>query len=218
MRTLAITGDVDRDRREVISAMLYPRDEALRAAYVLRNRIEDLARQGKPLTLSPLGARGLLDLPSRAEVQAAADAGIRHGVVAGSLLLLVYAQWQRKDPEPSLRSALRFYREWTLGKKYGDGKPMKYSDVQLRAYFSDAAPAAHLWAAFELLKLEGERKRRTAFHSDLPRLLGLARNLEDFATGFVPKRTKLKKPVIERAQILSIPNNIEPLAPRHRLL
>ena len=128
---------------------------------------------------------------------------------------MMYEQCRTQKPEPSMRAALRRYRAWSVGKKYGDGKALKYSDMQLRHYFAEAALAAHLWAAFRLLRTIKDRGKsyNAAFTpKGMPYFLGIARELQEFAATFVPKRTKPAKPVVNRQNMFLVPASIEPIA------
>lgn len=206
--TLAITGDFERTRDVVIAAMCFPSNAVNRTAYCLRN---DLARRcacEDDVKLPATELQRVLDLPSRVELRLASEAGVKHGTVAGDLLAVIYEQWRSGRPEPSMRSAIKFYRCWSVGKKYGDGEAMKYSDMQLRRYFANAAPAAHLWAAFRLTP--HLRDNKSSFARDgLPKLLAAAKRIQDFATTFVPKRAKPAKPIIDGSTMLKVPEHIE---------
>ena len=210
--TLQIGSDFEAAKVEVIGAMVYPRDERLRAAYTLRNAWSRRLGGDPGAIASTDEVQALLDLPSRRELRLEADKGVRTGTVAGDLLALIYEQSRIGAPEPSMRSALKRYAKWSIGKKYGDGGLLKYSDGQLRDYFCASSPSAHLWAGFRLLKIiedEGA-SYRTAFEPQgLPLLLGIARSVQDFAESFVPKRTKPAKPIVNGADLHRVPNNID---------
>jgi hypothetical protein len=137
--------------------------------------------------------------------------------VAGDLLVAMYEDWRMEEPRPSMRSALKRYRAWSVGRRYGDGEALKYSDMQLRRYFAEAAPAAHLWAASRLLQAhkDGGKAFRAAFtRNGMPYLLGLARELQEFGATFIPKGTKPPKPVLARRDLLLIPDEIAPVKPK----
>lgn len=213
---LDISGDYERTKAVVIAAMLFPRQADFRQAYCLRNEWDARVGNGTEFTLTSDELQALLDLPSRKELKLGAEIGTKQGAVAGDLLCKIYEQWRYAAPEPSMRSALKGYRSWAPGKKYGDGTPLKYSDMQLRHYFAEAAPAAHLWAAFRWqLHMNGGKRNRTAFTSDgLPALLGVARELQEFAATFVPKRVNPAKPVVERHDMLQIPAHVVRITPK----
>jgi hypothetical protein len=210
--TLKIGSDFEIAKVEVIGAMLYPRDERLRAAYTTRNAWSRRIGSDLNTTASAVEVQTLLDLPSRRELSDAADKGVKTGTVAGDLLALIYEQWRMGAPEPSMRDALERYPKWSIGKKYGDGEPLKYSDMQLRRFFEASCPSAHLWAAHRLLQRitdDGE-SYRTAFDPEgLPILLGVARSVQDFAGSFTPKRTKPAKPIVDGANLHRVPDHIE---------
>jgi len=207
--TLSITTDFESTQAEVMSAMLFPRNDAYRVGYCIRNRWEGRLQLGDQITAGTSDVQTLLNLPSREEFSVAAESGTKRGNVAGDLLNLVYQDWRLNKPEPSLRAALRDYPKWSLGKTYGDGSALLYSNQQLRRYFADAEPAAHLWAAFRLLNCAKERDAFTP--AVLPLLLGVARDIQDFATTFIPKRTKPAKPVIDADTLLLIPGHVQPI-------
>lgn len=211
---LSITGDFESSKDAVIAAMLFPRCEAYSVGYCHRMLWRRRLQASGPDTASALDIQAILDAPSRAELRIAAADGVKRGSVAGDLLAMLYEDWRLKKPEPSIRSALRHYRKWSLGKRYGDGTALLYSDAQLRAFFDKAKPAAHLWAAFRLLNAVTDRGKRyrTAFTRDgMPYFLGVAREMQDFATTFVPKRTKPPKPVVDADTLLQIPAHIAPI-------
>lgn len=210
--TLQVGSDFEAAKVEVIGAMLYPRDERLRAAYTLRNAWARRIGSDLGATASAGEIQALLDLPSRRELSVEADKGVKTGTVAGDLLALIYEQSRIGAPEPSMRSSLKRYPKWSIGKRYGDGEPLKYSDGQLRYYFCASSPSAHLWAGFRLLKNikdDGE-SYRTAFDPEgMPLLLGVARSVQDFAESFIPKRTKPAKPIVNGADLHKVPNHID---------
>lgn len=209
--TLKIGPDFEAAKVEVIGAMLYPRDERLRAAYKLRNAWSRRIGSDPGATASAGEVQTLLDLPSRRELSDGADEGVKTGTVAGDLLALIYEQSRIGSPEPSLRDALKRYQQWAIGRKYGDGEPLKYSDMQLRRYFHTSSPSAHLWAGLRLLKRFKDcgKSYRTAFEPQgLPLLLGVARSVQDFAECFIPQRTKPPKPIVCDADLHRVPDHI----------
>lgn len=221
MVVLPITSDFESTKYIVIGAMLYPSNPDFRASYCLRNRWVELTEKNTNHTLSSIEVRDLLNAASRQELNQAADAGIKQGTVAGDLLALIYEHWSLDRDQPSLRKALSQYREHAVGKKYGDGEALKYSDMQLRAYFEAAAPAAHLWAAYRLLKKFKDRGKayKTAFEVEgMPLLLGVAKELQDFATTYIPKGTKPAKPIIDAQDMLLLPETITPIVLTLRVL
>jgi hypothetical protein len=214
MPLLSLTDDFQADRDALIAAMLFPSSEAYRTGYLVRRQWERRVVEGGNLTVSTSDAKNLLDAPSRAEMRDEARDGTKRGTVAGDLLSLIYVDWRRRQPEPSLRSALLRYREWAIGRKYGDSSPLLYSDAQLRRYLCQAEPSAHLWAALRLLKRvdDGEESYRAAFsRHGMMFFLGVARELQDFATTFVPKRAKPPKPVVAASTLFQIPVKVSPI-------
>ena len=221
MADLQITSDFEATKCAVIGAMLYPKNADFRASYGLRNRWEVLTAQDAQHTLSSSAMRDLLNAASRQELREAADSGAKQGAVAGDLLSLMYEQWRLDKPWPSMRSALSHYKEFALGKEYGDGEALKYSDMQLRRYFEASAPSVHLWAAYRLLKNVKDRGKayKTAFTAEgMPYFLQVAKELQDFATTYIPKGTKPAKPIIHAADLLLLPETILPIRLEIRVL
>lgn len=221
MVVLQITNDFETTKYTVIGAMLYPSNPDFRASYSLRNSLLELTKKNTNLTLSSIDVRDLLNTASRQELSEAAVAGTKQGTVAGDLLSLIYEHWRWDRDQPSLRKALSQYREFAVGKKYGDGEALKYSDMQLRVYFEAAAPSAHLWAAHRLLKNTKDRGKayKTAFTAEgMPLLLGVAKELQDFATTYIPKGTKPAKPIIGRQDMLLLPETVAPIKLPFRVL
>lgn len=214
MAVLQITEDFESTKNVVIGAMLFPQNADLRMSYCLRNRWTAIATQDKQHTLSSSDLHELLNAASRQELSDAADVGTKQGTVAGDLLGLIYEQWRLDRDQPSMRKALSKYREFAVGKKYGDGEALKYSDQQLRVYFEAAAPSAHLWAAHRLLRKIKDRGKsyKYAFTAEgMPLLLGVAKELQDFAITFIPKGTKPAKSIIEARDMLVLPETIAPI-------
>ena len=221
MAVLQITNDFESTKNVVIGAMLYPKNADWRMSYCLRNRWTTLAAQDTQHTLSASDVSDLLNGASRQELREAADAGTKQGTVAGDLLGLIYEQWRLDGDQPSMRKALSQYRKFAVGRKYGDGEALKYSDQQLRVYFEAAAPSAHLWAAHRLLKNIKDRGKayKIAFTVEgMPLLLGVAKELQDFATTYIPKGTKPAKPIICAQDMLLLPETITPVELPFRVL
>ena len=213
---LEVSADFESTRRAVIAAMIFPRDETLRAAYCLRNKWADKIDAAPEFRLSAGEIQALLSLPSRASLSELAVDGTKHGTVAGDLLNLIYEQWRLGKPGASLRGALKRYRGWAVGNTYGDATPLKYSDMQLRRYFEAATPSAHLWAALRLLKAfkDNGQSYKAAFTKEgMPTFLGVAAEIQSFATTFIPTATKPPKPVLDRRDLLLIPSLITPIKP-----
>ena len=117
--------------------------------------------------------------------------------------------------EPSFGKAVDHYKGFAPGLKYGDGEALKYSEQTLRNYFSEFASVAHLWAAFRLN--QGPYKYvndpRDVFHKPeaMRTFLGVAKSLGEFATTFIPKRTKPPLTVIPDSILIALPDEIAPV-------
>jgi len=221
MPTLQVTSDFMATKLNVLAAMLFPQDTHLRESYFLRNYWSERTQMEGLHTLTSVELQNLLSASSGKELCDAAADGTRQGTVAGDLLALIYEQWRVNAKQPSLRKALIQYKKFALGQKYGDGQALKYSDMQLRTYFKAALPSAHLWGAYRLLKKikDPERAFKTAFQPEgLPRLLGVAKELEDFATTFIPKGTKPAKPIISKQDMFLLPVETTPISLTFKML
>jgi len=214
MVELHITSDFEITKHTVVGAMLFPRNADFRASYFLRNCWSARADNDEHHKLSSSEVRDFLNMSSRQELSEASIIGTKQGTVAGDLLGQIYEQWRLGKAWPSMRGALSRYREFAVGKKYGNGEALKYSDMQLRAYFEAAAPSAHLWGAYRLLMIIKDRRKahKTAFTAEgMPLLLGVAKELQDFATTYIPKGTKPAKPIISLQDMLRLPETITPI-------
>ena len=211
---LPITSDYEATKNIIIGAMLFPRDADLRISYRLRNRWAPLVTHDAVHTILSADLRDFLNSASRKELSEAAIVGTKRGTVAGDLLNLIYEESQCGKPWPSMRAALLRYRKFAINKSYGDGDSLKVSDQQLRTYFEAAAPSAHLWAALRLLKNIKDRGKsyKAAFTAEgMPLLLGVAKELQDFAIAHVSKGTKSAKPTISMQDMLLLPETIAPV-------
>lgn len=215
METLEIAGD-GYDGGRVLAWMIFPRSLDLRRHHLAREMAErevaNAAERGSQVLIETSLVRALLDGPGRAEMGELAKEATKRGTVTGDLLNLVYEMSARGADEPSFSKALAEYKAFAPGKRYGDGEPLKYSEQTLRTYFDDFRCVAHLWGAFRLnagpyAYLEQPAKLFSN-DSSLREFLGVAKGLADFATTFVPKRTKPAVAVIERDDLVHIPDSI----------
>lgn len=218
---LDLTGGIEDARIIVVAALSFPRQPELRAAYVTRNRFEHKLLEDADATFGPDAIRELLNLPSRRELQDAAERNATCGHAAGDLLTLVYESYLTDRRCLSERAAIRKYATWAIGKKDGQFAPLKYSPSQLRAHFHSAKPAVHLWAALRLFMTGRTRTEAQVIclsNEGLPSFLGVAKAIQLFATTFVPNRASNEAVLVEAIDLLLVPDAIPATTPILTLL
>lgn len=215
MNELQLVRD-GRDTARVTAWMYYPRSEELRCLHVERVELEDIAAAAKdgasPIEVRADALRRLLAGPGRAEIDHLRTEAAKQGNVAGDLLHLIYQMHQRSGEEPSLSKALKAYQDFSLTAKYGDKTPLKRAEQTLRDCFEAFAPSAHLWAAYRLngpFPYFDPKAGLLTTDDGLSHLLGVAKAVGEFATTFVPKRTRPAKPVIDPDTLVRIHDSID---------
>jgi hypothetical protein len=214
MESLELFGD-GMDGGRAMAWMLFPADAALREHHMAREVAEQACKEAaasETISIAPQTLLALLDGPGGLEMKRLAAEATKRGTVAGDLLHLLYEMHARGVDEPSFGKALEHYKRFAPGLTYGDGEALKYSEQTLRTYFDEFRSVAHLWAAWRLntgpyAYLPDPRQ---VFHdaSSLQTFLGVAKGVADFATTFIPKRTKPPRPVIEINDLIAIPESI----------
>jgi len=215
LQTIDLLGD-GLDGGRVMAWMLFPNDPEMRHVHFAREIVEQSLLGGKTqdslVTVPAWMLRALLDGEGRKAAKAAAANATKQGTVAGDLLALIYEMHARDMPEPSFGKAVEHYKAFALGLKYGDGEALKYSEQTLRNYFNAFESVSHLWAAFRLNMGPHAYTAdpRDIFHKpdSLTQFLGVAKAVGEFATTFIPKRTKPPRPVLDVEKMVCIPNNI----------
>lgn len=214
MNEIRLLGD-GKDVARITAWMYYPRNEELRQLHMERFEMRSAlseAPDGSPLIQVRRDTLlRLLDGPGRNEISELQVEAVKQGTAAGDLLHLIYQMHQRGADEPSLGKALKEYQAFSLGPKYGDKTPLKRSEQTLRDCFEAFAPSAHIWAAFRLngpfpYVDDPAHLFETAEGRD--RFLGVAKALGEFASTFVPKRTRPAKPVIDPLVMVRISDSI----------
>lgn len=223
MEQLELVGD-GLDGGRLLAWMLFPHNRQLRQVHFVRELVkqEYIAEGGsdKQVTLPTWMLQTLLDGPSDAEMVQLAAESTKRGTVAGDLLGLIYEMHVRGVMEPSFGKAIKRYKEFALGLKYGDGDALKYSEQTLRNYFNEFANVAHFWAAFRLNQgpYAFTEDSREVFHVETSflKFLGVSKSIGSFAASFIPKRTKPPHPVIDQAQIVRVPDSVPSLTLRFK--
>lgn len=218
LQTLDLKND-GLDGGRTMARMLFPSRPDLRKIHFVREFVEQEVMSGKAddmaVKLPTWMLRTLLDSPGKDETKSLAAEATKRGTVAGDLLALIYEMQARHVGEPSFGKAVDHYKGFALGRKYGDGEALKYSEQTLRNYFDEFASVAHLWAAFRLNQgpYAYTEDARSVFHSpkDFLTFLGIAKDVGRFAESFIPKRTKPLRPVIDGEILVQIPADVLPV-------
>jgi hypothetical protein len=207
---LLLAGD-GLDPGIVLGWMLFPYSQELRELYLARNQIARLIDAcGPDESISvPAGMmERILAGPGRKEFGDLAAESTKKGTVAGDMLALMMEQDHFGRPA-SKEVAVRLYSKFALGKKYGDGKPLKYSRATLLTYLDEYASVSHLWAAHRLNQFSPKPVDVFGTRKSLAVFLGVAKTLGNFANTYIPARVKPKAPLIPKSKILAIPDDIE---------
>ena len=215
METLELLGD-GLDGERVMAWMLFPNEQDLRRAHIVRKMlIDSYIRDRIPsdqVKVPVCVLQSMLDGPSQYELHNRAVEATKQGTVAGDLLALIYEMHLRGVEEPSFGKAIANYKKFALGRRYGDRGALKRSEATLRRYFDSFESVAHLWAALRLNQgpYPYTSVKSDVFHSPegLQAMLGVAKAVGEFATKFIPKRTKPSKPVISLGTLVKIPEEI----------
>ena len=216
MQKIELMGD-SLDIGRVMAWMLFPNDQNMRLVHVAREIVEQSLLSGKAqdslVTVPAWALKALLCGEGKKATEVAAVEATKQGTVAGDLLALIYEMYVREMAEPSFGKAIEQYKGFALGLKYGDGDALKYSEQTLRNYFDEFEAVSHLWAAFRLNTgpYAYTTDPRDIFRKSeaLTLFLGVAKALGEFATGFIPKRTKPPRTVLDVKKMLQIPDHIQ---------
>jgi hypothetical protein len=216
---IQLLGDGD-DPGRIRAWMYFPSSELLRQQYLMWHQIRRTCKEGDGDLQVSLSASLMLQLiegPGLKEFKSLTEDAVRQGTVAGDLLNLIFEMYARGWDEPSFGKAIERYKEFGLGGTYKDGSPLKYSEHTLRTCFTNYSAVAHIWAALRLNWGPfpyADDPHEVLVRPDLvAEFLGRARLLGDFATTFVPKRTKSEKPVINPDILVRVPDNFAPICP-----
>jgi hypothetical protein len=99
--------------------------------------------------------------------------------------------------------ALHVARSYAETATYGDGSKMERSANKMREYWGTFKSVAHFWAALRLNQACPFMARERI--SDMPAFLEVAEGVMQFATSFVPKRTRPPVPVVDPACVWASP-------------
>lgn len=203
------------DMARTLAWMIFPKSEIHRKQHLARTiawaACEDTNSNGE-IVLSAAAMKEILVGPGKVEMEEMAAEAAKRGTVAGDLLTLIYKMNAGGHSEPSFGKAIEQYKSFALGLKYGDGESLKYSEETLRTYFKDYASVSHLWAAFRFNQgpYFFAKDPRDVFRTDkaFVDFLGVAKSIAQFASTFIPKRTKPPKPIVSLEVFLQIPEEI----------
>lgn len=214
---LNLLGDGN-DPGRVQALMYFPTSPEIQQQFLVRHICKRACDDGEANTEVSLRVgylRDLIEGPGFLEMKLQVEAAVKRGSVAGDLLHLVYEMHARGVPEPSFGKAIDEYKKFALGRKYGDGEALKYSERMLRLYFAEYESVAHIWAAFRLNRgpYKYTEHPEDVFGSPamFQKFLGVAKAIGDFAASFIPKRTKPAKSVISPEILVRIPDGIPPV-------
>lgn len=195
--------------------MNFPASREIQRQYFIRHVVKKACDEGgtdEEVCLRAGLLKELIEGPGFFEMKDMTAEATKRGSVAGDLLHLIYEMHARDLDEPSFGKAIEEYKRFALGGKYGDGEALKYSEQTLRTYFAEYAPVAHLWAAFRLNwgPYAYAKHPQDVFGSPemFRTFLGVAKAIGEFASTFVPKRTRPAKPVIDPEALAKIPAEI----------
>jgi hypothetical protein len=199
--------DVDR----IFAILYFPNDPNLREQY-LTHQLAEKALEGEPqadsFEINRYALNLLIEAPSHSEFKRLATEATKQGNVAGDLLLLVYEMSRYGVAEPSLNKAIKRYKVFALGKKYGNGDALKYSEQTIRDYWKECQPVAHLWGAFRAARLlYGKNVFRA--ENNFQKYLGMAKGLQEFIFTHTASRDKAARKLIEPEILLALPSHID---------
>jgi hypothetical protein len=211
-KSIKLAGD-HTDVDQIFAILYFPNDPILREQY-FTHRLAEKALEGEPsadsFPINRYALHLLIDAPSHAEFKKLATEATKRGNVAGDLLLSVDEQVRYGVPEPSLNKAIKRYKQFAIGNKYGDGDALKYSEQTIRDYWKECQPAAHLWGAFRAAQmLYGKNVFSNA--NNFQKFLGMAKGLQEFVLTHTASRDKAARKLIEPEILMALPTHIEAL-------
>jgi hypothetical protein len=213
MPTIELKGNSD-DGGWVMALMLFPNDERLRDGCFAVNRISGSLAPERPKETFALDAKTielLLDTPSREQLKTLTSSATKKGVVAGDLLAAMYLMKMFEVQEPSMNKAIHIAGMFARDERWGDGESMDTSERMIRMAWQSHQSVSHLWAAFRLNNAYPFAKQGTLFTTEVNKLLGVALGVLEFATSFVPHRTRPAKVILSQTDAWAPPQSIEPL-------
>lgn len=203
--------------------MLFPNDEALRqqnyAVEVAKYEIENLDRLTEKwicskstaldIHLSAEHAKLLIDAPSDSQLKSIRVERTKRAIVAGQVLASLYLMDRLELEEPSLNKAIFVAKEYAKKAKYGDESRMP-AESKIKQYWKEYMPVAHFWAALELNQTYSFVADQVDCFSEkgFTQFLQAAAGICDFGTKFIPKRAKLKEPILDSEKCWILNNNI----------
>jgi hypothetical protein len=159
--------------------------------------------------------RTLVDAPGYADLAKEAAARAKGAIVAGEVLSTIYVM-SRFGMKPTMNRAI-----WALqgyadeGAPFGDGTPFPKGERQIRKHWTAFRSVAHLWGAMGLNRAaaypyvsEGDV---FSTPENLTRFLGVAAELLNFGTSFVPGRARPPEPILDASACIRLPAHIERL-------
>jgi hypothetical protein len=219
MRQLDIRGNPF-DASWILAAMHFPNSDLERRAYYAIKFAEteiDRVALDESINVEARLLRDLVESPSRATLMAEARNRAKHGFVAGDFLLFIFGMhsFPNDFPEPSIRKAVFMSQEFAKHSRFGDGSNLPRSETEIRDCFKQFNSVAHLWAALRLHEAFPIRPQKEIFGSTpaIDDFLAIAATIQDFGCGFVPKRTRPAKAILDVKEIWRVPPKTRRLLP-----
>jgi hypothetical protein len=178
MREIRIERQYETSIYKILGVMLFSRDEQKAIAVFgypsLIKTLETLPEPGA--AFDPMDALlNVLQETLKSEAQNSA----RHGMVAGDVLNLAYANFL-KTGKCTIEYAITSYKSWALTHKYKDGETIARSRQATLNSIEAVKPAIHLWAAFRFLASSPDWRNKQFSRDGLPLLIAYARGFESF--------------------------------------
>jgi hypothetical protein len=213
MPAIELRGTPD-DRLRVQAVMLFPNDSALRdqllAIYRVRDEVRDLAGD-QVISVSENVLKRLIEAPSYADMRIRATIAAKRAVIAADVLCVIYLMDKFTLPEPSMNKAVAVVQAYAPTATYGDGSRMDTSETQIRQYWQEFKPVAHLWAAMRINKAYPFTKdHKSMYTSDFESYLQVAQGFYRFGVSFIPKRAKSRVPIVDTGKSWTLPASILP--------
>ena len=140
-----------------------------------------------------------------------AQEAAKRACIAADILCTIYLMDRFSLPEPSVNKAVAVVQANAPTATYGDGSRMDTSETQIRKYWQEFKPVAHLWAASRINKAYPFTKdHKSMYTDDFESYLQVAQEFTVSASSFIPKRTRPPKPILDAETTWTLPASILP--------
>jgi len=187
----------DNDIFYVVGVMLYPDNEKLRYEWYLTKYysfLDDSTEDKKKDIPTPLIALNTLrTMPSQKEIEKRSNKNLKHGGIAGDILLNIYTCHYLKIEEPGVNKAIHCLLR-AYGEKESENKSrgVPINEKSFRSAWTKFKSVSHLWAAARLL-WKGNEKNQLYFSTKIDKLiefLAASETFRIFGENNIDKRTK----------------------------